>query len=70
MSPQLKDKRLNILVTEQEQLMLQALAEDKAQTVSEFARQLIRRVYMERFGMGRPPLQELAAAQKRNQQRK
>jgi hypothetical protein len=50
MAPIAREKRLNILVTEAEQQMLQALADRDGITASDYVRMFIRRAHAEAFG--------------------
>jgi hypothetical protein len=44
-----RDRRLNILISEEEQGMLQALADADGVTASDFVRTFIRKAHAERF---------------------
>jgi hypothetical protein len=44
-----RDRRFNMLLSEAEDRMLRALAEDAGLTVSDYLRQFIRRAFLERW---------------------
>jgi hypothetical protein len=50
MAPLTREKRLNVLVTEDERAQLQALADREGMKASDYVRQCIRRNYAATFG--------------------
>jgi hypothetical protein len=50
MAPTEREKRLHLLLSDDEDRMLRALADDAGLTASDIVRQLIRAAFIDRFG--------------------